>query len=124
MYELAMAMNGLLKSSSLWITPVARSKERCGARSKPFLIYRNAWKVLSMTRLRLRPSPDLDFNLKLSLSYSTSTSCGWLSCTPAWLISMNSALVCSSIDGGGAAVAERRAQPAHELVQKSWTEPR
>jgi hypothetical protein len=36
--EFAIAMNGLLKSASLWITPVARSKLRCGARIVPFLM--------------------------------------------------------------------------------------
>ena len=35
--ELQTAMNGLSKSASA-MTPVARSRERCGARSTPFLI--------------------------------------------------------------------------------------
>jgi len=37
-YELHIPINGLLKSESSLITPVAFSKLRCGARSKPFLI--------------------------------------------------------------------------------------
>src|SRR5215217_1727529 len=37
-YELQIAINGLLKSDSSRIWPVARSRLRCGARSKPRLI--------------------------------------------------------------------------------------
>jgi len=36
--ELHTAMNGLSKSASLWITPVARNKLRWGARIIPFLM--------------------------------------------------------------------------------------
>ena len=35
-YELAIAINGLSKSASLWIAPVARNNARWGARSNPF----------------------------------------------------------------------------------------
>ncbi len=43
MYELQTPMNGLLKSASLRMAPVARSRLRCGARVKPRLTSSLRW---------------------------------------------------------------------------------
>jgi hypothetical protein len=60
-----MAMNGLSQSASDSMEPVARSSERCGARSKPFLMMSERMAIFDL-RFSIGDLRDFYFGLNVT----------------------------------------------------------